>query len=224
VEGSGQQGPSPGSGDRSVAALLAAAAVVAAILAARAAFLSSEASGGWQRALREEVKRGAAVSEQIRHVYGSEARIANQVIQARVREEEYRAEAERQTGDAQGALLFEADVHRQAAEALAPASEIASDERYLLPDGGVDIARRLADVRAQDPGLTNIDPDVAQADGDRAARRALATIGAAVPVGVTFFLGALAQAIRRRRRPLLATGVLALGVGVVAGLAAQVLA
>ena len=224
---SGREGAS-GSGDRVVAALLAAAAVVAAILAARAAFLSSEASGAWQQAVRQEVKRGAATAEDIRNVYGTQARIAYLVIEPRVRQQAYREAAEDQTGEGRDLLLFEADVHAQADAALveAFASEapvIGDAERYFLPDGEVDLVRLLADSRARNPDLTNIDPDVDQARGDRAARRALLTVGAAVPVGITFFLGALAQAIRRVRRPLLVGGALSLAVGVLAGIAVQVL-
>jgi hypothetical protein len=219
---------STGSGDRAVAALLAAAAVIAAILAARAAFLSSEASGAWQQMVRQEVKRGAAITEQVRNVYGSQATIAYQVVQQRVREQEFRAAAEVASGEARESLLFEADVHAQAEAALVEALAedapvIADSERYLLADGSIDLVRLLADVRAADPDLTAIDPDLEQARGDGAARRALLTIGAAIPVGVTFFLGALAQAIRRVRRPLLVGGAVSLAVGVVAGIAFQVL-
>lgn len=46
--------------DHSVAPLLAVSAILAAILATRAAFLTGEASGSWQRALRDEVKCSAS--------------------------------------------------------------------------------------------------------------------------------------------------------------------
>ena len=63
-------------GKRGVALMLAIAALMAAAIATRASFLSSQASGTWQFALRSELKLGAAMIEDVRYVYNSEAPIA----------------------------------------------------------------------------------------------------------------------------------------------------
>lgn len=52
------------------AALLAAAAVLAAVLFGYASFVSAGASDNWQQALRTEIKRSAAIAEDVRYVRG----------------------------------------------------------------------------------------------------------------------------------------------------------
>src|SRR4249919_944209 len=85
--------PRPERGSHAVAALLALAAIVAAIVAARASFLTGDASGKWQLALRTEVKRSAAVLEDVRYLYQTETSIATAIVEARIRQRELRAEA-----------------------------------------------------------------------------------------------------------------------------------
>ncbi len=76
-----------------VAALLALAAIVAAIVAARVSFLTGEASGKWQLALRTEVKRSAAVLEDVRYLYQTESSMATAIVEARIRQRELLAAA-----------------------------------------------------------------------------------------------------------------------------------
>jgi hypothetical protein len=198
---------------RSIALLLAGAAVVAAIIGTRATLLSGSASTGWQRALRIEVQRAAATGEDIRFVYGSEGRIAYLMAVALVREDEFRAEAERRGGAERDALLLEAEVQAGVAAGLRPAVPVAADDRYALPDGGFDLPLRLADKRAENPDMVALDPDAQQASADRSSTKAVLMAATTIPVGITFLLGALAQPYRSRRRALRATAFAALVLG-----------
>lgn len=210
--------------DRTVALLLASAAVLAAIIATRASFLANEAAGHWQQAVRSEIKRAAATVEDVRYVYTSEAPVAYRIAEAQVREQAFREQADDATGEVQAALLYEADVQRALAESLTPASEIAADPTYALPEGGFDLAARLADDRARNPDLVAIDPDAEMAVGDRASAKAVMLVVAGLPVGLTLLLGALATAIQGHRRTLLAAGAVAMGTAVTLGLLIEVLA
>ena len=207
--------------DRTVALLLASAAVLAAIIATRASFLANEAAGHWQQAVRSEIKRAAATVEDVRYVYTSEAPLAYRIAEAQVREQAFREAAEGATGEIQAALLHEADVQKALADALIPASEIAADARYALPEGGFDLSTRLADNRALNPELLAVDPDAEMDVGDRVSAKAVMLVAAGLPVGLTLLLGALATAIARYRRVLLAAGVVAMGSAVTAALAIE---
>src|SRR3954463_12000645 len=76
-----------------VAILLTLAAIVAAVLGARAAVVSSDASGEWQTAVPQEVKRSAALVEDVRYVYGAEATVALQAAAASIEADELRQSA-----------------------------------------------------------------------------------------------------------------------------------
>ncbi len=213
-----------GSEGPGLALLLAAAAVVAALLGARASLLSGEASSAWQEAVRQEVKSAAAVVEDLRFVYESEADQAYRVIQARVRAEEFRIASDRASEPIRSLLVAEAVAQEQVAEALTTGSEIAADERYARPDGGFDLGLRLADVRNRYPDLVAIRPDEPQGEGDRLSRQAVLMTAATIPVAATFLLGALAQVIPRRRQPLLVAALLFLLAGGAAGLVVELVA
>lgn len=210
-------GGSPGSRDepsrssrgipglRNVALLLAVAAALAAILAARSAMLSVEASDAWQKTLRVELQRAAAVLIDIRQAYGVEADAGLMIREEELLAEELRAAAENATPEIAAALLQQAGIHADAAAFMAPNVELA-DARYRLPDGGIDIERRLADLRAELPDLVTLDPDAHAEAGDRAFDRATRSISAALPLGLAFLSGALAMPLTARRRLLLVVG------------------
>jgi hypothetical protein len=210
--------------DRPLAILLGAAAILAAVLGARASFLASDSSAAWQQAVRIEVKHAAAMVEDVRFVYGDEAPQAYRVLEARVRSQAFSDAADPATGQIRAVLLAEAFTHEQVAAALEPSSELARDPRYRLPDGSVDVARRLADQRASAPDLVALDPEAAQASGDRLASHALLILAAALPLGFTFLLGALARAFPRGRRSFLLAGTAALVGSLVAALAVELVA
>lgn len=210
--------------DRTVALLLASAAVLAAIIATRASFLANEAAGHWQQAVRLEIQRAAATVEDVRYVYTSEAPLAYRIAEAQAREQAFREQAEGAAEEIQAALLFEADVQKGLADSLIPASEIAADPKYALPDGGFDLTTRLADNRALNPDLVAVDPDAEMDVGDRASAKAVMLVATGLPVGLALLLGALATAIARYRRILLAAGAVSLGAAVTLALAVEALA
>jgi hypothetical protein len=211
-------------GKRAVAILLATAAVLAAIIAAQASFLSSSASGDWQSALRTEVKRSAGALEDIRYLYQTELPMAVQILQARALQAELQAAGSGATSAVQQALAIEAQVQADLLAAMEPTSDIATKSQYALASGGLDLGKRLADIRAQAPDIVALDPDSLQATGDSLANKARLLTLAALPIAVAALLGVLAEPFRRRRRILLAGGTIALAVGATMAIAVQVLA
>ena len=66
-----------------------------------------------------------------------------------------------------------------------------------------------------------IDPDAIEAAGDAASAKASQYLRAAIPVSVTFLFAALANGFPRRRRPLLAAGVVTMAIGIAAAFAVE---
>jgi hypothetical protein len=160
--------------------------------------------------------------EDVRSLYQSELPIAVRILQARIVQAEMLAEAQGQSGPARQALLQEADVQGQIITALSSSSELATAPQYSLPSGGLDLAKRLADLRATYPDLLALNPDGLETTGDRLAHEAELTILALVPTSVAAFLGVLAQPFRRRRMMLLRLGALALAGGMAMFVVVQV--
>ncbi len=211
--------------DRAVAILLTLAAVVGILLGGRASLVRSSATDGWQQALREEIKAAAGRVEDVRYVYTSEAPVAFQVDEARVRAEEARRAAARSTGTTRRVLLVEAKTLSLYAKNLGEGIQKGlADSRYRTSKGGFDAARRLADQRRRFPDLLRIDPNRAEHRGDRLSRHAALDMAATVPAAVAFLLGALAEAFRRRRRLLLIAGFAAVLAAGVLGVLVEVLA
>ena len=101
--------------------------------------------------------------------------------------------------------------------ALRPSIELAT-AAYAMPGGGYDTLKRLAE-RLSDPAHRTYDPDGTMARGDQAAARSVRLMDSIVVIGFAFLFGALAQAFRGARRPLLIVGWVALAAGVAAAFA-----
>jgi hypothetical protein len=202
-------------GHAGVAVLLTVAAIVAALIGVGAAMTSSSASDSWQSALRTEVKRSIGAMEDVRYLYQAELPVAVRIEQARVLEAEMLAAAQGESGAIKQALLMEAGVQAQILSALLPSSVLASRSDYALASGGFDLAKRLADLRAESPGLLALDPNALEATGDRLAHKAELLMLALLPTSGAAFLGVLAQPFRRRRLILLRLGSVALGSGAI---------
>jgi hypothetical protein len=215
---------SPERGHGGVAILLTTAAVVAAIIGARVSMVSSEASDSWQSALRTEVKRSAAAMDDVRYLYQTELPVAIRILQARLVQSELQAAAATTTGPVGEALQVEADVQAGIVSGLISSSTLASKPDYALPSGGFDLAKRLADLRAQNPDLVALDPDGLETAGDKLANKAELLTLALLPTSIGAFLGVLAQPFKRRRGLLLAAGSAALAVGALMALGVEVLA
>jgi hypothetical protein len=212
-------GPSREHGHAGVAILLTVAAIVAALIGVGAALTSSSASDSWQSALRTEVKRSAGAMEDVRYMYQAELPIAIRIVEARILESELLAASQGESGATKQALLMEASVQAQIVSALEPSSVLATKADYALTSGGLDLGKRLATLRAQNPSMVALDPDNLEATGDRLAHKAELLMMALLPTSAAAFLGVLAQPFKRRRLLLLRLGSAALAGGAVMALA-----
>jgi hypothetical protein len=212
------------SSSRAVAILLAVAAIVAAIITARAALVASDATSAWTDSVGVEQRRGALFLEQFRYTYAIEGDQAFMLTIAEEKAAALRAAAAAPdlAPEVVTALTAEAQVQQQLRDLVGPSVEMASDPRYVLPDGGYDLQQRLADERATDPEAVAEDPLVEMAAGDAAADEANRLMLATIGVAMAFLCGALAQAFGRHRRLLLALGWVALAAGSVAAIAVTV--
>jgi hypothetical protein len=196
-----------------VAVLLTVAAIVAAGIGYGASLASNSASESWQSALRTEVKRSAAAMEDVRYLYQAELPIADRILEARVLQAEMLAEAQGQSGASKQGLLLEAGIQAEIISAFSSSSELASKPDYALTTGGLDLGKRLADLRAQNPEILALDPDGLETTGDQLANKAELLTFALMPTSVAAFLGVLSQPFRRRRLLLLRLGAVALAGG-----------
>jgi hypothetical protein len=210
-------------GNRAIAILLATAAVVAAIIGARATFVASDSSSNWQSALRTEVQRSANALADIRFLYQAEVPIAVQVLRARTLQSTLQAAAASADGVTAQALTLEAGVQAGVISAIASSSDLATKPAYALPSGGLNLGKRLADLRAESPRMLALDPDSLQAAGDRQSQKSQLLTLAELPVGIAALLGVLAEPFLRRRRSLLAGGVIALAIGGLVALGVEAL-
>jgi hypothetical protein len=170
------------------------AVVAGAALAGVVAVLYSGASGIWQQSIREETVRSGLRHEQARAVYGDEAPLAVRVAAAQTR-----ADALSVLEGESEAVKAERVVSTQLAfaigQSVAPGG-LAADRAYALPDGGFDVALRLADVVRAGPAVP--DPARTAADGD--AEAALAgglSVFTVVVTGLAVVLAALPWRVRR---------------------------
>jgi hypothetical protein len=196
-----------------VAILLAAAALVAAVIGARVAFRSFTATSLWQQSVREQTKQAAAYVESLRFVYTSEEPLAFQLSEARFRAEELARVAPSLRGTDRTAVDMEQALQEyRSSGQLAEASTLYNDPRYQTPDG-FDIAKRLADVRNEDPDLLTIDPERTRAAGNRASNHAVRLLATTIVVALAFMFGTLAQGFPGRRRMFLSVGTVVLVIG-----------
>lgn len=193
-------------GSRSVAVMLAAAAILAAVISAHAALLGSDATGAWHASVQDELKRGALALETVRYTYAIEGGRAFLITTSQILGQEHRAEASRRPPEVARRLIAEAAAQEQVTALLIPVSEVASDPRYALPEGGYDLRLRLLDARSTMPGAPRPDPIARVAEGDIASDASIRWQSITIVVGVAFLFGAVAQAVSRYRRLFLFMG------------------
>ncbi len=196
------------------ALLLAAAAILAALFAGRASLLSGSASSEWQRALRTEVQRTAARSEDIRYIYIDEGLPVFDAVLARTRSIELLRTAGNYKGLIRKALIIESETEKGYADSVESAIG-AADERYRLEGGGFDMAKRFGDSLAENPDLLALDPDVHQRDGDAYSEKASAMIASTIPIAIAFLLSAAGKSFPAWRRRFISLGAFFLVAGVV---------
>lgn len=204
-----------------VAILLALAATVAAVLGARAAVVSSAASGAWQTAVREEVKRSAALVEDVRYVYAVEAAVALRAAASAVEADELLQTADSLNGAEKAAAEAEAFVHQTSADVLAGAFHLTIDPKYRAGDG-YDIAARLADIRNEHPELVALDPEATMDKGSEDSWHGWRLVAATIPAAVAFLCGSLAQGFPRFRSLLTVAGFVFLAIAASAAVLVEV--
>lgn len=159
----------------------------------------SQAGGAYQDAVREDVKRQAAVQEDVRHLYADEAPPAFLVAA-----EEVRAEALSALGKDNRVAVSEHALASRTAFSLrqaAPPELLVGNDTYLTRNLGYDVPRRLADVQEHSPEMYALNPDATLREGDRWASWGLVSAGIA---GAAVIAAAVAAGVLRPpawRRP-----------------------
>lgn len=139
----------------------------------------SQAGGAYQDAVREDVKRQAAVQEDVRHLYADEAPPAFLVAA-----EEARAEALSALGKDNRVAVSEHALASRTAFSLrqaAPPEILVGNDTYLTRNLGYDVPRRLADVQEHSPEMYALNPDATLREGDRWASWGWSRQGSRVP-------------------------------------------
>jgi hypothetical protein len=205
-----------------VAVLLAAAAVVAAVIGARAASVGDDGSDTYHTSIREDVKAGAALVEDVRFVYQEEAALAFQVAESIARSQESRLEAQESEGLAKSLLEADAGSQEGVVKTLRGSSDLAFDPKYEVPGGGYDVLERLADVRAENPDLVAIDADATEERATDLNFESALLIATTVPAALAFLCGALANGFPGARRWLVPVGFALTGLSLILALIAEI--
>jgi hypothetical protein len=205
-----------------VAVLLACAAVVAAIIGARAAIVGDAGSDTWHTSVREDVKAGAGLVEDVRFVYTEDAPLAFQVSEGNVRAEEAHREARGTSGLTREILVAHAGAFEGVVRTIEQASKLAKDPDYELDTGGYDVLRRLADVRDEHPDLVEIDADATEEEGSDLTFESALLVASTLPAGLAFLCGALAHGFPSRRRLLVPLGFALTGLSLVLAIVVEV--
>jgi hypothetical protein len=206
--------------DLQIGILLAAAALFAAIFGSYASVLLSRAESAWQESVRLDIKRAGALSEDVRYVYQGEAPLAFSAAKNLALYQAVHNEESSRSGATKVALEVEASVDFDTAKAELKSSGFDSAQ-YLPASGGIDVGRRLADVRNERPNLVHIDPLLAANSADSHSRQAERLIAATIPLAVAFLLGALARGFAGGGERLVRAGFIVLAMGVGYGIVAS---
>ena len=202
-------------GSRAIATLLATAAIFAALITTRASMLSGQASDDWQTSLRNEVKRSAAVQEDVRYLYQNLLPVAMLIETARAQEQAVKQQLAAHP-EAAARLNLEIATLEQVQQALSGASPLTNSADIALPSGGWDLGKALAQQRNTAPDLVALNPDTDTTAGDTAAAKARRVSLATVPIAVGVLLAALAEPFVSWRRRLLWVAAVLVASGAVA--------
>jgi len=168
-----------------------------------------------------------AATNDVSYLYQTEFPQGVRVLPARLVAEALQSAAAGQDKQVAQVLEAEASVQQEVADGLSASTALLADPVYLLPSGGFDLGRRLADIRSSGvdgPALLSLDPAALLADGDRLGDKASLLTYALIPLGLGAFLGILAQPLAGRRRTLLAAALIALACGSLVALIVEVAA
>ncbi|MGH3806410.1 MAG: hypothetical protein ACRDRU_07210 [Pseudonocardiaceae bacterium] len=128
--------------------------IVIAVTVFIATWQFSEAGGLWQDAVREDVRRSAALQEDVRYAYADEAALGFRVAAA-----EARADGLRALKNTSRLAASEYTIATQTAFALrqaSPPDNLIGGVSYVRGELGYDMVRRLVDIRARHPDLRDL--------------------------------------------------------------------
>ena len=160
--------------------------ILVAFAVAAGTLLAAAAAGAWQDSLRQEIKRSAALVEDVRAVYLDEAPIALELALSRARA----AALTREAGVTEKKATFAIEQAFQDDHLVR--SQYRTDESY-------NIFARLADLRDRHPDLVALDPARSLQHGDRLRSWALLCLLVTVPLVIGYLI---ADLVLRRRTTL----------------------
>jgi hypothetical protein len=193
-----------------------------AVVGTRAALLADTGQELSHESLRQDVKRSAAIIEDVRAVYQDELFVALLVAQARIHGQELRAAALHEPAELRTLLRAQGLTEGLATTSVSDDVELTSRREYEAGFGEYKVLPRLADLRAVYPHLVALDPGRTQARGTRKEKTASLLVGTTVLLAFAFLFGALAHALPRARMQLMAAGYGAVGAGLVAALVVEI--
>ncbi|MBN1954226.1 MAG: hypothetical protein JW900_04155 [Anaerolineae bacterium] len=201
-----------------VAVLIAIVSIVSAAVVWRAAMAEGSAAAADRQGIITTIKYEAAYAENVRMLY-QEAQYAAQHLKYQVRATTLRASDD--TG-ARG----EAQWVEQIVVGLSGFTPLTTDSAYHNADGSLDLESRLADLRAADADLRDLDAQQDFDQADRCYAESQLLVAAVSIFAASLFFLTLAEITRRRIRILLAiagAGFVGLGLLAVAGIEAYFL-
>ena len=190
--------------DYVIAFLIAVVSTTVALAAWRISAVSSSASDASRQGMLDSIKKQIATNENWRTTYEEANYAVNYAI--------FLAEVEAQEASGDAAAAAQATNLRLY---LLPnlqliASPLASEAKYLNPDGTYNLQERFAVLEAESPDLTNLDPNASfQLAGRYHAEQRWLTV-AAVLLAISLFWLALAQIGGKSQRML----TMIIGIGV----------
>jgi hypothetical protein len=188
------EGQSSSRFDFFIAFFIAIVSLTTALAAWRMNVVGSSASDANRQGLIDAVKKQTFLNTVWTQVY-QEADYARNFAMARKEVESLEA-----SGDDVAAALAGNQRQFLLPGLQSPAGVLAADEKYALPDGTFDIARRLEDVAAESPDLNGLDPQVSFKLADQYGGEVRLLTVSTVLMALSLFWLALAEISRNRVR------------------------
>ena len=183
------------SGDRfqaAVAILIALVSVISAAVVWRASMVSGSGSAADHRGLVDTVKYEAAYAQIVSMLYQE----ADYVTQYAL----YEARVDALQAQDSSAARTEAEWVSQIVINLALFTPMTTDSEYQSSGGGVDLDKRLDDIRAADPDLRDLDPQQQFTDADQYYTEAQVLISFVIVFAVALLFLTLAEITRHKIR------------------------
>jgi len=175
-----------------VAILIALVSIISAVVVWRASMAGSNASDAERLGLVTTVQYEAAYAQTVLMLY-QETHYATQHARYKARVDALQAQ------EGTGART-EAEWVTQIMVNLALFTPLTTDPDYQTSGGGLDLDKRLEDIRDADADLRNIDPQQAFADADQYYAKAQVLISFVIVFAVALFFLTLAEITQHRIR------------------------